>query len=229
MRHAADRLRCFNPLPSPKQGETPAHARKPPSSPHRSKGRRQLFDECFNPLPSPKQGETTPCGMPPTVCMFQSAPLTEARGDKPANQQDERPIERSFNPLPSPKQGETTANSVSRASSPVSIRSPHRSKGRPSPNPLDKLVGCVSIRSPHRSKGRPSPINGVRRCCGVAMFQSAPLTEARGDAWQLFQSAGKQVAPLFQSAPLTEARGDAGRYNQRNNKDLHRQMRDSFR
>ena len=33
----------------------------------------------------------------------------------------------------------------------------------------------------------------------------------------------------FQSAPLTEARGDAGRYNQRNNKDLHRQMRDSFR
>ena len=39
----------------------------------------------------------------------------------------------------------------------------------------------------------------------------------------------KAFGNVFQSAPLTEARGDAGRYNQRNNKDLHRQMRDSFR
>ena len=35
--------------------------------------------------------------------------------------------------------------------------------------------------------------------------------------------------PVFQSAPLTEARGDAGRYNQRNNKNLHRHMRDSVK
>ena len=39
----------------------------------------------------------------------------------------------------------------------------------------------------------------------VKEFQSAPLTEARGDIWvEAKTSKGK----LFQSAPLTEARGD---------------------
>ena len=37
------------------------------------------------------------------------------------------------------------------------------------------------------------------------MFQSAPLTEARGDA---SSSASTHIGNLFQSAPLTEARGD---------------------
>ena len=32
---------------------------------------------------------------------------------------------------------------------------------------------------------------------------------------------------LFQSAPLTEVRGDAGRYNRRNNKKLDKWMRES--
>ena len=36
---------------------------------------------------------------------FQSAPLTEARGDKDSSMRFNVPI--SFNPLPSPKQGET--------------------------------------------------------------------------------------------------------------------------
>ena len=36
-------------------------------------------------------------------------------------------------------------------------------------------------------------------------FQSAPLTEARGD-W--FDRVGGLAPGLFQSAPLTEARGD---------------------
>ena len=83
----------------------------------------------------------------------------------------------------------------------VSIRSPHRSKGRPlslatyfntggfQSAPLTEARGdlvaaflvflayVVSIRSPHRSKGRSS----VRSpCASVVPFQSAPLTEARG-------------------------------------------------
>ena len=64
----------------------------------------------------------------------------------------------------------------------------------------------VSIRSPYRSKGR---YNLVHRPLGRhSMFQSAPLTEARGD------EAGSRcqrivTTSVFQSAPLTEARGDA--------------------
>ena len=50
-----------------------------------------------------------------------------------------------------------------------------------------------------------------------SMFQSAPLTEARGDSYGF--SLQERVFE-FQSAPLTEARGDAGRYNQRNNKNF---------
>ena len=62
--------------------------------------------ECFNPLPSPKQGETCP------------------------TRRDQKRILR-FNPLPSPKQGETKVAPASGAIfAAVSIRSPHRSKGR---------------------------------------------------------------------------------------------------
>ena len=102
-------------------------------SPHRSKGRPDLAIM--------RLAENS----------FQSAPLTEARGD-PAVQAIRPYRHRSFNPLPSPKQGET-APRKSRCRGLVSIRSPHRSKGRP------LQIGCsrydrVSIRSPHRSKGR---------------------------------------------------------------------------
>ena len=38
----------------------------------------------------------------------------------------------------------------------VSIRSPHRSKGRPSSSTICASLSHVSIRSPHRSKGRRS-------------------------------------------------------------------------
>ena len=60
----------------------------------------------------------------------------------------------------------------------------------------------VSIRSPDRSQGRYPGGQGI----GVGiLFQSAPLTEAKGDK-------GKQCKHLngygFQSAPLTEAKGD---------------------
>ena len=47
----------FNPLPSPKQGETAVSITKKPKP------------NCFNPLPSPKQGETAG---PPLVATLQS-------------------------------------------------------------------------------------------------------------------------------------------------------------
>ena len=156
---------CFNPLPSPKQGETRI-ALSPPRLSVR-----------FNPLPSPKQGETSFLGaVRNNLTAFQSAPLTEARGDieiekdlsylrcfnpLPSPKQGETgtpeeyrpPIDR-FNPLPSPKQGETRRAVPPSALCWVSIRSPHRSKGRLGENVAGFLRLFVSIRSPHRSKGR---------------------------------------------------------------------------
>ena len=84
----------------------------------------------------------------------------------------------------------------------VSIRSPHRSKGRPILRGEKDTGTTVSIRSPHRSKGRRGiAVTSTR----IYVFQSAPLTEARGD---LCGYAGTGKTTLFQSAPLTEARGD---------------------
>ena len=84
----------------------------------------------------------------------------------------------------------------------VSIRSPYRSKGRHWVHLHRTLLSQVSIRSPYRSKGR---LPGFPDFPMVAMFQSAPLTEARGD----FDIRGIPLrCALFQSAPLTEARGD---------------------
>ena len=61
--------------------------------------------------------------------LFQSAPLTEARGDREAYAV-QRSIRR-FNPLPLPKQGEMKKTTFDAAGlDTVSIRSPYRSKGR---------------------------------------------------------------------------------------------------
>ena len=199
--------KCFNPLPSPKQGETlklsllsrlllvsirSPHRSKgrldalPSSrsvaavsirSPHRSKGRLATFfahfqqRQGFNPLPSPKQGETdirvkasskiksfqsAPLteargdlghkNMIPFVGLFQSAPLTEARGDFRSLLM--RLGGRGFNPLPSPKQGETSQRHTTSSEAP--------------------------------------------------QFQSAPLTEARGDIAVCVVSAG---IPCFNPLP----------------------------
>ena len=67
---------------------------------------------------------------------------------------------------------------------------------------LSDLGIFVSIRSPHRSKGRPILIDHTEI---GSLFQSAPLTEARGDSEMNRRLIGWL---LFQSAPLTEARGD---------------------
>ena len=180
----------FNPLPLPKQGETL----------ERFRNDSEMI--CFNPLPLPKQGETL---MSKYYCIcrnvsirspyrskgrlkaekarmlevkFQSAPLTEARGDPFWPPRPPRYY--GFNPLPLPKQGETLALPVQHKSQTVSIRSPYRSKER-----------------------RYRWSNGV---CGQE-FQSAPLTEARGDLGAMVTYISDS---LFQSAPLTEARGDLG-------------------
>ncbi len=138
----------------------------------------------------------------PRLIVFQSAPLTEARGDL-SNPIDCGAYIRGFNPLPSPKQGEI---------------------GR---RPGDYLYRHVSIRSPHRSKGRYLPPG--RYGLHLVRFQSAPLTEARGDSRLGHDSIGARIVSIrsphrskgrsgrtvatpapawFQSAPLTEARGD---------------------
>ena len=319
----------FNPLPSPKQGETGVCK-------DCGKG---IW--CFNPLPSPKQGRQLFRERTPVKVVFQSAPLTEARGDLAVlldkfglacfnplpspKQGGDGPllipfrIHPSFNPLPSPKQGETDYHIVdqdgrhkfqsaplteargdarptrrSTAFLSVSIRSLTEARGDLGRRVLRGQVGRVSIRSPHRSKGDrrysngtgarpgfnplPSPKQGETvaevQASGALNVSIRSLTEARETTWTPATSCS---ASMFQSAPLTEARGrhnptsfkagdvlvsirsphrskgrhpglgvlidprlvsirsphrskgDAGRYNQRNNKNLHRHMRDSVK
>ena len=206
---------CFNPLPSPKQGETHAleslredqKGFNPLPSPKQGETRASWATSSrngrsFNPLPSPKQGETPP-----------DAPARAHRG--------------SFNPLPSPKQGETSAATPDVGGGGVSIRSPHQSKGRPS---------ARRVRLPDGPKFQSAPLTKARGDDDQAEaeadelgFQSAPLTKARGDAHALreglqalgvsirspHQSKGRPTrSPSwkstsgFQSAPLTKARGD---------------------
>ena len=73
----------------------------------------------------------------------------------------------------------------------------------------------VSIRSPHRSKGRlTSHIARADPGASASKFQSAPLTEARGDTTRTGHRRRSLPSTVFQSAPLTEARGD-GLWRQR--------------
>ena len=88
----------------------------------------------------------------PILTPFQSAPLTKARGDLLYGRIQSKLI--SFNPLPSQKQGETKKFMRARFGSEVSIRSPHKSKGRRPNTGYKYELEVVSIRSPHKSKGR---------------------------------------------------------------------------
>ncbi len=135
----------FNPLPSPKRGEMPSG-----EWPRRG-------NKSFNPLPSPKRGEISSTldvdrvGSHVSIRSphrsegryldrvdseirraeaFQSAPLTEARGDLECLRIRRRSTSTSFNPLPSPKRGEISAKCTDGGQTYVSIRSPHRSEGR---------------------------------------------------------------------------------------------------
>ena len=86
----------FNPLPSPKQGETSASAKVVPPdrvsirSPHQSKGRLWVVSSSHPSLRvsirSPHQSKGRPSAQPAglrSLRWFQSAPLTKARGDRP--------------------------------------------------------------------------------------------------------------------------------------------------
>ena len=162
----------FNPLPSQKQGETPAR----PSS------RGPIT--CFNPLPSQKQGETTATEVKdaPSGVSIRSPHKSKGR---PQDLFCACAIFFCFNPLPSQKQGETGPARRSHPPHHVSIRSPHKSKGRPGGRLFSELAGQVSIRSPHKSKGRPA----ASLCLTTyILFQSAPLTKARGDlrSWNIW-------------------------------------------
>ena len=154
----------FNPLPSQKQGET-TDSKLPPHasivsirSPHKSKGRPEGLGPCRQRL------------------LFQSAPLTKARGD-PADTPS-RGYSICFNPLPSQKQGETRPIYLDlhglRGFNPL----PSQKQGETDRHGHIKLAGDVSIRSPHKSKGRPARASS---CPAPTKFQSAPLTKARGD------------------------------------------------
>ena len=181
--------RSFNPLPSPKQGETSNRKLKASfasvsiRSPHRSKGRQGTWRSArpcrhgFNPLPSPKQGETFSCSHNGRRCF-------------------------GFNPLPSPKQGETQQRRRHCVDGVVSIRSPHRSKGRHRLASYQGLHEQVSIRSPHRSKGRPIATGGgwIQKSVSI---RSPHRSKGRPKRCTCYP-----IGPKFQSAPLTEARGD---------------------
>ena len=136
------------------------------------------------------------------LSVFQSAPLTEARGDIPGEGNGRNPIE-------------------------VSIRSPDRSQGRYSD--LYGNTDALKFQSAPLTEARGDERAG-KSAAAAWGFQSAPLTEARGDVRGFrLRAGGKQVSirspdrsqgryrglcrfraePLqFQSAPLTEARGD---------------------
>ena len=103
-------------------------------SPHRSKGRLRYAADLCMPFP------------------FQSAPLTEARGDSGGYSVGLR--RRSFNPLPSPKQGETFATKSEEFNGKSFNPLPSPKQGETHHRRLRRLNHEVSIRSPHRSKGR---------------------------------------------------------------------------
>ena len=202
----------FNPLPSQKQGETrrlarPCIARQVSiRSPHKSKGRRG----------------------PSAVChvgrWFQSAPLTKARGDIP--QAITRKRRQGFNPLPSQKQGETLQQYPRAASLNVSIRSPHKSKGRQmalygcyprsrfQSAPLTKARGdtqtCPSLHSPSGFNPLPSQKQGETRpkCC-LPRGKMVSIRSPHKSKGRHSPSHHSQTPTGFQSAPLTKARGDA--------------------
>ena len=176
-------------------------------SPHRSKGRRLgccvVRRRRIVSIRSPhrSKGRLPPESEPFHSELFQSAPLTEARGDRYL---PERARQRSrFQSAPlTEARGDDEGGAGADEGVVVSIRSPHRSKGRLEPTLSNLQYPLVSIRSPHRSKGRPG---GNPDTAIPELFQSAPLTEARGDLYDLLFLL---LVSSFQSAPLTEARGD---------------------
>ena len=239
------------------RGALPEDAQVSIRSPHQSKGRRlgppppHPIGTGFNPLPSPKQGEThqvrklrrrgrvsirsphqskgeTSIMTAPAMAhhLFQSAPLTKARGDSvkiaastssssfnplPSPKQGETQavssqphLSASFNPLPSPKQGETYVRALPIVG-PLLFQSAPLTKARG-----DAILGIsrrpsalVSIRSPHQSKGRRD--KNPYLCICPTRFNPLPSPK-QGET--LSETTRTFCGSRFQSAPLTKARGD---------------------
>ena len=138
-------------------------------SPHRSKGRRRAAEfggegVSFNPLPSPSKGSQLRKIFHPQRFLFQSAPLTEARGDYTPSMFTHTRKLKEFQsaPLTEARGDMFDASAIFGLylTLLVSIRSPHRSKGRHAATSQVNWKRIlpqnlrVSIRSPHRSKGR---------------------------------------------------------------------------
>ena len=103
-----------------------------------------------------------------TIGLFQSAPLTDVRGDIRVD---------------------LTGLNIKK----VSIRSPHGCKGRFEVAVLFLTYSIVSIRSPHGCKGRcPRPFLDWMR----SLFQSAPLTDVRGDLTRPFRGCGSAFVSI---------------------------------
>ena len=88
-----------------------------------------------------------------TPARFQSAPLTEARGDSSTAYRRLTPTRFQSAPLTEAR-GDSDQSAGCPSPVHVSIRSPHRSKGRHLQLQAHGFAAVVSIRSPHRSKGR---------------------------------------------------------------------------
>ena len=190
---------CFNPLPLPKQGEIvqvlSASNRRRVSirSPYRSKGRLDRSTRL------PRRG----------IVSIRSPYRSKGRCP---HARHGRQWWLGFNPLPLPKQGEIPPSSTKLPDSDVSIRSPYRSKGRINDRGIH-LSERVSIRSPYRSKGR-SPCRLQPRSSGRHTgFNPLPLPK-QGEISAARCPMQAEMGSKFQSAPLTEARGDVLRHDE---------------
>ena len=132
---------------------------------------------------------------------FQSAPLTDVRGDWPSVIALRW---RGCVSIRSPHgcKGRSAADTIVDQQDAVSIRSPHGCKGRYDA-PRD-CVGCerVSIRSPHGCKGRSERVDFDPESLLVS------IRSPHGCKGRCICCFKELLTELFQSAPLTDVRGD---------------------
>ena len=134
---------------------------------------------CFNPLPSPKRGEIHQVALHPAdQAEFQSAPLTEARGDSAASYRFNCCAMFQSAPLT-----EARGDAVFR----IEAQEADEFQSAPLTEARGDLFGRRLLGRRWSFNPLPSPKRGeirawpARRPSWVRRFQSAPLTEARGD------------------------------------------------
>ena len=205
--------RCFNPLPSPKQGET-------------SLGLAPLgHSGCFNPLPSPKQGETDlRCTYRRSRSSFNPLPSPKQgetkTSPKKGNQSDVS--------IRSPHQSKGRPDKKRMIEASGRFQSAPLTKARGDADRSSKLGMLERFQSAPLTKARgdrrpysqvytiggfnplPSPKQGEtmtprrKRCYSTVSIRSPH--QSKGRHKQLVRCAAHYAK--FQSAPLTKARGD---------------------